>query len=109
MPLYAIVKHNSPEEWLIRLPGGRLDPWGSIMERVEFRTLDAAQARRRLERAERFADIVEVPDNAKDLRTYTVVDAHDPNLPHYAAEQAEYLRRKRMTPGTVSQPSPRKQ
>jgi hypothetical protein len=94
MPTYALVKANNPEEWLIRLPGGRLDPWGSIIERVEFPNLDSAQARRRIERAERYADIVEIPDNVKDLRTYTVVDAHDPNLPHYAAEQAAYLKQK---------------
>lgn len=73
MPKFALVKRDNREEWLIAHPGGRLDPWGSIIERAEFSTLDKALSRRQLEQAEKFADVVEIPDDAKGLREYLVV------------------------------------
>lgn len=79
MPKYGVVKAKDRTEWLIRRPGGRLDHWGPPGERAEYDTLDSARAQRRLERAETFADVVEIPDDVKDLDTFTVVDAHDPN------------------------------
>lgn len=56
------VRKAGTDEWLIFQPGNRLDHWGPIVERVEYKSRQDAETAIRHERAESFAEIVTIDD-----------------------------------------------
>lgn len=70
---YGIRKINNPDEWLIRLPGGRLDHFGPFSEMVDTDNLEVARCLVRIEQAEKYTEIVEFDDKFNETgKTFRV-------------------------------------
>ena len=58
--MFGIRNIKDHSSWLVFQPGARLDHWGPLVMRCEFKTREDAEKRLRQEQSEGYAEVVPV-------------------------------------------------